>query len=555
MDEKEASQKLRDNILVAESCGVVFPAELRESAMGLKKSDYRVAIVGKYQVGKTTLLNKVFLQEQLLPEGDGRCTTAVCTEIGYGAKRQLIVRTAEEERIIASPTEDEIRQIVVGGAEQERVLLARKYERVRLETGDPSLQGITLLDTPGIDDPNLELLDITTYNHLGNCDLVLYVAEARQLSEVDVTFLTGSIFAQGCTRVMVLLSYNPAKGRLSRTGREEIIESVKARIAASSDGDIPVHMYAYDEKIQDVLSSPDAIREVILEYLRRNIQIAREEVLAAKCRLYVRQHIDELRMRLELLGRKKSEVAQLQDKMESEIEKGRVRIERIYRHVCNELIDVRNVAESKIDAEVGFLTARIREGLSAEEAHVQVDVLSGRIVEFVRSAAIKVFARNGGEAKRAVAEMDDFLGGQFVEELPSTGTLAIVPSEMPLNAAGDVISTVTERAAEMLQASGNVYAVAASMILRVAEPVFKLIYQRKKQAELEKLILECVPRMKASLPFQMESLAQSFYNDLQRDFDSQKTSLRQAFEKTLDTVPDDPVPLREQLMKLESMVA
>lgn len=56
----------------------------------LENPKYDITVVGKYQVGKSTLIKKVFLSDNpILIEGQGLCTTSFAINIMYGDAEKL----------------------------------------------------------------------------------------------------------------------------------------------------------------------------------------------------------------------------------------------------------------------------------------------------------------------------------------------------------------------------------------------------------------------------------------------------------------------------------
>jgi len=54
---------IRNAIETAEKHGFAPPPALKREVAELENPQYRIAVVGKFQVGKSTLINKVFLQD------------------------------------------------------------------------------------------------------------------------------------------------------------------------------------------------------------------------------------------------------------------------------------------------------------------------------------------------------------------------------------------------------------------------------------------------------------------------------------------------------------
>ena len=61
-----------------------------EALRTIRTPHYKVAFIGKFQVGNSHIINKVFLNDEgLLAEGVGLCKTAVTVEINHGDNKQF----------------------------------------------------------------------------------------------------------------------------------------------------------------------------------------------------------------------------------------------------------------------------------------------------------------------------------------------------------------------------------------------------------------------------------------------------------------------------------
>ncbi len=304
----------------AEGLGVAFSDELKGAVRDAGNPHYTIGVVGRFQVGKSTLVNRVFLRRPLLTEGEGLCTTAVCTEVAYGPQARATLKRAGEAAVGKDdPTAEDLRQWTTAEGEEARARLAREVERLRVETPNDNLRPYTILDTPGIDDPNETVLEQTTYRRLPACDLVLLVAEAKQLSQVEVQFLSGAIFRAGLTRAMLLLSYNAAKARLSAAARANIVETVQAQLASLGLGDIPVRMVCYSGDAPDILDTPEKVEADILGYLRQTVEAGRLGRLRSQVKVALLQRCNELDLLRTLALKSREERLRLRGEMEDNL--------------------------------------------------------------------------------------------------------------------------------------------------------------------------------------------------------------------------------------------
>ena len=282
-------EAIRNAARTVKAHGLTLPADLDKQIAGLENPQYRVAVVGEYQVGKSTLINRVFLGDKpLLTEGHGLCTTAVATDLEYGPTPKLEVydwadetRTAETLRTtVDNPSADNVDDATVSSAMDTRADLAKKVARVRVQVPNDALKGFTVVDTPGLDDPNQELLDNTTWRIIPRADLALLVVEGdRQLGDRQLNLLRKEIMGKnGIARIMVLASYKP-KSDLDADQRKKVLDTIKAQLANIGRDNIPVEMYCFDPAVEDIMSDVAEIRMTLRSFLTENAAPGREKRL------------------------------------------------------------------------------------------------------------------------------------------------------------------------------------------------------------------------------------------------------------------------------------
>lgn len=118
----------------AEGLGVVFPEALKGALREAADPHYKIGVMGRFQAGKTTLVNRVFLRQPLLKEGEGLCTTAVCTEVTYGPEAKLTLVKDGVTQTFSPPTAEAIVAATTASTEEERLALAESITQLRIET-------------------------------------------------------------------------------------------------------------------------------------------------------------------------------------------------------------------------------------------------------------------------------------------------------------------------------------------------------------------------------------------------------------------------------------
>lgn len=221
-------------------------AKLEKALHGLSEETYKIAVVGEFKTGKSTLINRVFLKDDLLFT-DILEATAVPTEVCFGTQKYLEIIPytpdySEGQPVrISHPTAEDIQAHTSADTPEKRARLARQTARARLCRDSKNLSGLIVFDTPGINSLN-EAVIATTYRIIPESDLVLFVTSAKQLSEVETEFLSGRIFAQGIVRVMAVITYDPHAGSLSAEQQQNLMNTIRSQLAGIGRSYIPVEM-------------------------------------------------------------------------------------------------------------------------------------------------------------------------------------------------------------------------------------------------------------------------------------------------------------------------
>ncbi len=256
-----------NNVVTTMTKNGLQPNETVVSCMEqLNNPELKIAFVGKFQTGKSHIINKLFLNgEQLLSEGHGLCMTAVTVAVRHGENRQLsyVNRTEEEVITIQDPEPEEIAPVIAAEKENLRITIAQTIDSVTLDYPNEALKHVTIYDTPGIDDPNPELLRETTYRLLPDADIIVLVVPPTTLSSTELRFLQKKIFAMGMNRFMILISQKPGS-LLNDVGLSAIADEIKGQLAHIGKADIPIRLYREEDGIP-CLNDGNDIASLILE--------------------------------------------------------------------------------------------------------------------------------------------------------------------------------------------------------------------------------------------------------------------------------------------------
>lgn len=178
----------------------------------MKAGSLRIGIVGKMKAGKSSLVNALFFKKAVLPTGL-KPMTVTLTEVTYGDTNRVVVEilnqndiedlrqavdSQDEEKskaakeilaqIEKSPEAltaleegkeeiqiqiDELPQYVAVGGK-----LSGIAKLVKIYSNEKSLQGITIVDTPGFNDPIISRGEATK-SELSRCHILLFIHSIR----------------------------------------------------------------------------------------------------------------------------------------------------------------------------------------------------------------------------------------------------------------------------------------------------------------------------------------------------------------------------------------
>lgn len=333
MNMNDKVTKLREIVAALRKAGIAVPESVDRSLEDLESPIYKIGVVGRLQTGKSRLVNEAFLgKELLLQEGRGLCTTAVTTEVSYGEIPQLLVNYKDERptRVVQNPTAEDVREVTSAEGSQTRLKLAAEIESVRLELPCDGLKRFSVFDTPGIDDPDPDILQLTTYKTIPELDVTLMVVGAKALSQAELNFLRLNVFKCGIGDVMVLVSYNPERDCLSESGRAELLEAIHGQLEEVGCGSIPVKMVCYDSSVEDVLCTREAIVKAITDFAEVAAMRNRVSKLSVTVKKIVSDRIRDLSFKLSLAEKDDAELEKIRRELEQlalELESVRLRCE------------------------------------------------------------------------------------------------------------------------------------------------------------------------------------------------------------------------------------
>ena len=412
----------------------------------LKTETCRIAVIGQFKAGKSTLINKVFLKEDILFT-DVLEATAVPTHIEYASRKRLQIRPyrlAEETiefesdkktvqtatldelppRVVEAPSADDIKVATSAETEEGRAALARETANVRLQWPAPNLKGLIVTDTPGINSLN-EAVIATTYRVIPDADLTVFVTGASQLSDIELRFLKSHVFDKNVNRCMVVINYDPFYNPGANI--PAIIKTIRAQLGSIGRPHIPVEavdlrdtkrtlpqsfrdtLDAIKAKVLNTPAKDDysvaSIERKMIAFIGENALPARVEHASAVIRSELEAAKLECEVELAAVGKTEDEIAELTHKIEAEERKFRAGYERLGEEFLDDLRGVQNAHYKSLASGIGGLCKQLTDKLDACQNLTAVRQLLDGAVACLQPDVEEILRQTANQTKTRLDEL------------------------------------------------------------------------------------------------------------------------------------------------------
>ncbi len=183
----------------------------------IERPEFKLAIVGRFKTGKSTLINAM-LGEEILPYDVLPCS-ACEVYIRNGPSQALRIEAADGT-LQSAPITSLNQHVAVGGSE-----LARRAE---LEVPSEFLErGICLIDTPGFDDVDQTRSEVV-YSVLPDADAVIMVFDATAIGSTEEQFLRERVFKSTLSRYIFVLNKIDL---IDESDRDEVVQYLRSLLS------------------------------------------------------------------------------------------------------------------------------------------------------------------------------------------------------------------------------------------------------------------------------------------------------------------------------------
>jgi len=252
---RELIQELETLATLAQKSGIpsLHDRLVNDRLPRLREERLVLVVLGEFNHGKTTFVNAL-LGGNVLPTGITP-TTAMIHEVRFGEqpRAEVVFRpkdgsgvnTTDPLRIVGGERRsvpwDHLDGLIVGGE-----VPANDVLRVEIEYPAEILRNrVTLVDTPGVNDLNLQRAEIT-YGYVPRADAVVFLLDAGQiLKDSERRFLRDKLLGAGRDRIVFAINKADV---LDMDERDQVLSYARKQIAQLVPGS-PVLLISSERKI------------------------------------------------------------------------------------------------------------------------------------------------------------------------------------------------------------------------------------------------------------------------------------------------------------------
>ena len=581
MSKKEA---IRNAVSAVTAHGISLPAGIAKQIAGLDDPQYRVAVVGEFGVGKSTLINRVFLGDKpILSEGDGFQNTAVATDVEYGSTAKMEVfdwiDSHHEKEILVTtvdnPTYEDVENATVATETETRAELAKKRACVRIQVSNDALRGFTVIDTPGLDDPEEEILSNTTWRVIPSADVALLVVDCRRLPEsADGKPVNGKVPGRvmdllkkkimgenGIARLMVLVSCKPSDG-FNAKQRADALRVIKAQLANIGRDNIPVEMYCFDSSVEDIMSDVAEIRMTIRQFLTDNALPGREEKIANLLRIELEKDLVEIAAKLATAGKSDAERAALAARVEAEVTRFKEKAERAFERFQDEVSALNDDIMHDVDLAVDVVFDKFYAELSEKETLDAMKKYLERASTILKSDLQDKISVIGLKLKSEIERLVDHYGNDMEE--CRRGWNVFISDEFEIKK--PMVAKIPPIAFKAIEVAllnlilpfGWIVAIIAKLLLGDAFSPATWLAKKEVLREAKKALEEAKPDVCSQIRQQVDAGIQKTFVDVKAAMEASNKAQVEAIRAALATSPSestDRAALESAKVDLESALA
>ncbi len=229
-------------------------AEIDKIQQAISSQQYRVAVIGEFKRGKSSLVNAI-IGAEVLPT-DILPMTAAVTRVTFGSERKILIRYKD-----GHTEEQTVEQLVEYATKYDEEKARRAATISEIEVTYPSVfcqNHIDIIDTPGLNDN--ETMTEVTLSVLGDVDAAIIVISASQpLSMTEKQLIVDLIGKRQIRHLIFAITHIDVVSNRPRE-QDKLLQFIKDRISGevlTAAKERYAAMPYFADKAEKILSKPD----------------------------------------------------------------------------------------------------------------------------------------------------------------------------------------------------------------------------------------------------------------------------------------------------------
>jgi len=304
----------------------------------LEDLNFNVLCLGDFSSGKSTFINNFFLEDKVKLPVRATTTTAKLTIVKYGEElKVLAVMKDGSRKEIKENIEESLKSMVASKGTQ-----LENIEFVEVQIPSKILkEGIVIVDSPGLNDPETERMDIT-FRFVNQADCILYFLSATQAwKNSEKEFLEDKILSKDdLDKIFFLINYWDI---IDEEERDDLLTHVNSEIIKSIN--------IVKEKLQkNTINKPplipisaktgenfDELKKELFAYLGNK---KAQDILEQKIKKYnghIENYLNSIERKTTLLSKDKELILLKQEEQKQELQKYQSKVKETEKYIVREV--------------------------------------------------------------------------------------------------------------------------------------------------------------------------------------------------------------------------
>lgn len=339
----------------------------------LEDLNFNVLCLGDFSSGKSTFINNFFLEDKVKLPVRVTTTTAKLTIVKYGKELKVLAIMKDGSRQeIKENIEESLKSMVAAkGTQLDNI----EFVEVQIPS-DILKEGIVIVDSPGLNDPETERMDIT-FRFVNQADCVLYFLSAHQAwKNNEKEFLEDKILSKDdLDKIFFLINY--WDNIVDEKEREDLLSHVNSKILESTN--------IVKEKLQKTsINKPplipisartgenfDKLKTELFSYLGNK---KAQDILEQKIKKYnvhAENYLSLIEKKITLLSKDKESILLKQEELKQELKKYQDKVKDTDKYITREVANKYDMFVENLQYEYKSIVKAFKLNLESKQESIK----------------------------------------------------------------------------------------------------------------------------------------------------------------------------------------